>query len=125
MSTIINTPAYQAWVEQQFKAGKPLLSKFKTEATWQSVLDPSWDWKTFDYRIDCPPLSVTILCGANNRTFQQVGIKDESDLLKYLLLMDKDHPEDAPHRIVTFVEPLIKQGEDFEAQVTAFATSFK
>ena len=42
---------YKSLVEEDFKKRGFTESTFKDKDEWSEVLDPSWDWDTFEYRI--------------------------------------------------------------------------
>jgi predicted fused transcriptional regulator/phosphomethylpyrimidine kinase len=42
---------YQQSVMDDFEKRGFTLSSFKGKNNWQEVLDPEWDWNTFDYKI--------------------------------------------------------------------------
>jgi hypothetical protein len=129
----MSTPAYQQWVQAQFKAGKLLLTKFKNEGTWRQVLDPGWDWSKFDYRIDQPGISVKVFYSMTTKIqyllkdltheFSSVGF-EKMEPEAVCAWLDKAHPDCAPHVLVNLCEVIIKENEDLDDQLTKLVTTF-
>lgn len=127
----MTTPAYRDWVQAQFKAGKPLLCKFKDGETWHSVLDTNFDWDHFDYRIDTPAVSFKAIVNSKNEVVNLSYWETDNTRSDHQNMSDEEILEsadatlkDGPHRLAMLVEIIPKEHEDLEDSLTKLMGSF-
>lgn len=128
---MIVTDAYKAWVQQEFKAGKKLLCKFKDGDTWHSVLDTNFDWDHFDYRLDMPAVSFKAIVNSHNEVVNLPYWETDNHRSDHQNMSDGDVLESAdatlsggPHRMAMLVEIIPKEHEDLEDSLTKLMGSF-